>query len=54
MSRGYVALAVATKDGSFTREIETGHGGDREANMLAFAVEALKMLKDVLDRDVKL
>lgn len=49
-----MALAVATKDGSFTRELETGLGPDREANMLAFATEALKMLKEVLDRNEKL
>lgn len=47
-SRGYVALAVVREGESFTREVETGLGGDREANMVAFAVEALRFVRDVL------
>lgn len=45
---GYVALAVA-KDGgeTVTREVETG-SSDRESNMVRFALEALKLLKDVM------
>ena len=54
MLSGYVALAVATRNGSFTREVETGLGEDREANMVAFASEALKMLKEVVSRGEKL
>ena len=53
-NRGYVALAVATEQGTFTREVETGLGGDREGNMVAFAAEALKLLKDVMKGDAKL
>ncbi len=34
--------------------METGLGGDREANMVAFAVEALRLLKDVVKGDAKL
>jgi len=46
---GYVALAVARQGGStVTREIVTDKGGDREANMFAFAEEGLKLLKEVL------
>jgi nicotinamide mononucleotide (NMN) deamidase PncC len=45
---GYVALAVSSKAGTVTREVETGMGTDREANMVAFATEALKLLRDCL------
>ena len=54
LSRGYVALAVATESGTHTKEIETGLGGDREKNMIAFSVEALTLLKDVIKGDAKL
>lgn len=37
-----------------TREIETGLGGDREANMVQFAVEGLKLLQDAIRGDGKL
>ena len=53
-SRGYVALAVSTERGTHTREVETGLGGDREANMIAFAVEALKLLREVMKDEAKL
>jgi hypothetical protein len=45
---------VATEKGTFTRELSTGLGGDREANMVQFAVEALSLLKDVIKGDAKL
>ncbi|KAF2711575.1 putative competence/damage-inducible protein CinA [Pleomassaria siparia CBS 279.74] len=49
---GYVALAVARDGGeSVTREVETGLGNDREGNMVAFAVEGLKLVRDVIKRD---
>jgi hypothetical protein len=51
---GYVALAVATESRTYKRELSTGLGGDREANMIAFAVEALKLLRDVIKGDAKL
>jgi len=51
---GYVALAVATEKGCHTKELDTGLGGDREGNMIAFATEALAFLRDVLKGDVKL
>ena len=53
MHRGYVALAVATDKGTFTREIETG-SKDREENMVAFSVEALNLLRDVIKGEAKL
>jgi len=53
-SRGYVALAVATSSGTYTKELSTGLGGDREGNMIAFAVEALVLLRDVIKGDAKL
>ena len=52
--RGYVALAVATDKDTITREVETGLGGDREANMLAFAEGGLKLVRDVLKNDQRL
>lgn len=52
--RGYVALAVATEQGTHTKEVETGLGGDREENMIAFSVEALKLLKEVMKGEAKL
>ncbi|TVY37869.1 hypothetical protein LOCC1_G007396 [Lachnellula occidentalis] len=51
---GYVALAVATESGTYKRELSTGHGGDREANMIQFAVEGLVLLRDVIKGDAKL
>jgi len=52
--RGYVALAVATESGTYKRELSTGLGGDREANMIQFAVEGLVLLRDVIRGDAKL
>lgn len=54
MSSGYVALAVATPEGTFTREVETG-SKDRTENMILFAEAALKLLLDVIkgEWDVK-
>ncbi|KAJ9659013.1 hypothetical protein H2201_007535 [Coniosporium apollinis] len=51
---GYVALAVSSEGGTVTREVETGLGGDREANMVRFAVEALTLVRDVIKGDAKL
>ncbi len=51
---GYVALAVSSEQGTYKRELDTGCGKDRTANMVAFAVEALTLLKDVLKGDAKL
>lgn len=45
---GYVALAVSSEKGTLTREVETSLGSDREANMVRFAVEGLKLLRDVI------
>ncbi|KAH8425619.1 CinA family protein [Aspergillus melleus] len=44
---GYVAVAVSTARGTYTREADTG-SKDRQANMVGFAVEALKLLRDVI------
>ncbi|KAJ5772541.1 competence/damage-inducible protein CinA [Penicillium odoratum] len=46
---GYVALAVSSAQGKFTREFETG-SNDRAANMVVFAREALKLLRDVISQ----
>ncbi|KAK1141340.1 hypothetical protein N8T08_009131 [Aspergillus melleus] len=44
---GYVAVAVSTARGTYTREADTG-SSDRQANMVGFAAEALKLLRDVI------
>ncbi|KAL7771001.1 hypothetical protein CFE70_000941 [Pyrenophora teres f. teres 0-1] len=45
---GYVALAVARSgSATVTREVETG-SSEREANMVAFALEGLRLLRDVI------
>lgn len=50
---GYVALAVVSEKGSFTREVETGLGGDRVANMVRFAEEGLRLIRDVITGEAK-
>ncbi|KZP21357.1 hypothetical protein FIBSPDRAFT_509720 [Athelia psychrophila] len=46
---GETAIAVGTKSGKVaTRIVQTGLGGDRERNMVAFAEHALLLLRDVL------
>ncbi|KAF2007689.1 competence/damage-inducible protein-like protein cinA [Amniculicola lignicola CBS 123094] len=51
---GYVALAVAREGGeTVTREVETG-GSGREENMVRFAVEGLKLVRDVIKGEGKL
>ena len=51
---GYVALAVDCERGTFTKELNTELGTDRVANMLRFTVEALTLLKDVIEDRTKL
>ena len=51
---GYIALAVSTDRGEYVKELDTGLGSDREKNMVAFAVEALKLVRDVIKGDAKL
>jgi PncC family amidohydrolase len=51
---GYVALAVDCERGTFTREVKTGLGEDRVANMVQFAVEGLTLLRDVISGEAKL
>lgn len=51
---GYVALAVSSEKGVVTREVETGLGGDREANMVRFAEEGLKLVRDVITEKERL
>ena len=41
-------MAVSSPRGTFTRELDTGLGGDREKNMVRFAEEGLKLLAEVL------
>jgi hypothetical protein len=42
-----VALAVCSENGVKTREVETG-SQDREGNMVRFAVEGLRLVRDVI------
>jgi nicotinamide mononucleotide (NMN) deamidase PncC len=51
---GYVALAVVSDKGTVTREVETGLGGDREGNMVRFAVEGLRLVRDAIKGEGKL
>ncbi|ESZ98158.1 putative competence/damage-inducible CinA family protein [Sclerotinia borealis F-4128] len=51
---GYVALAIATENGTYKKDLNTGLGGDREGNMILFAKEALMFLKDVLKGGAKI
>ncbi|KAH8695946.1 putative competence/damage-inducible protein CinA [Talaromyces proteolyticus] len=51
---GTVFLAVAAPSGTYVREVNTGFGEDRERNMVGFAAEGLKLLRDVLKGDAKL
>ena len=51
---GYVALAVDSERGCFTRELNTDLGTDRTANMIRFVVEALNLLKEVIEGKAKL
>lgn len=49
-----MALAVDCERGTFVREVETGLGTDRTANMVRFAEEALRFLKEVVNGEAKL
>ncbi len=40
-----MALAVASDRGTTSKDLNTGLAGDRQANMVAFAIEALKLVK---------
>nr|POF27639.1 cina-like protein [Quercus suber] len=51
---GYVALAVDCDRGTFVKELDTGLGKDRVANMVRFAQEALEFLREVVSGDAKL
>jgi hypothetical protein len=35
---------------TLTRDLNTGLGGDRPANMVAFAVEALKLVEELVNK----
>lgn len=41
-------MAVSSPRGTFTRELDTGLGGDREENMVRFAEEGLRLLGEVV------
>lgn len=48
---GYVALAVASEHGeTLATELDTGNGGDREKNMITFAVKALELVKEAIEK----
>jgi hypothetical protein len=54
VDRGYVALAVAGDNGTASKDLDTGCGKDRQANMLAFAVQALTLAKAFIVGDAKM
>ena len=41
-------MAVAGERGTVSKDMDTGCGQDREANMLAFAVQALRLVKEYI------
>ncbi|RVX69080.1 hypothetical protein B0A52_06793 [Exophiala mesophila] len=45
---GYVAVAVVGDKGELSRDFDTGLGNDRQANMVAFAVGALKLVHEFI------
>lgn len=45
---GYVALAAVGENETLAKELNTGLGGERAANMVAFAVEALKLVEELI------
>ena len=51
---GFCALAVDCERGTFVKEVETGLGGERVGNMVAFALAALELLKEVIEGQAKL
>ncbi|KAJ9651253.1 hypothetical protein H2198_009460 [Neophaeococcomyces mojaviensis] len=51
---GYVALAVASEAGTKKKDLDTGLGTDREKNMLAFAISALELVKEVINGQSKI
>ncbi|OAP56599.1 hypothetical protein AYL99_08711 [Fonsecaea erecta] len=46
---GYVALAVVDEKGGSSKDLDTGLGSDRQANMVAFAIAALQLVKDFIE-----
>ncbi|KAK2600378.1 hypothetical protein N8I77_009916 [Diaporthe amygdali] len=47
---GYVALAVVGENDTLAMDLNTGLGGDRSGNMVAFAVEALKLVAEFIQK----
>lgn len=46
-----MALAVASEHGAtLSTELDTGNGGDRENNMITFAVKALELVKEAIEK----
>ena len=41
-------MAVVGEKGALSKDLETGLGTDRQANMVAFAVEALKLVAEFI------
>ncbi|KAG0652319.1 hypothetical protein D0Z07_0931 [Hyphodiscus hymeniophilus] len=48
------APQIELQSGTYKKELSTGLGGDREGNMIAFAAEAMILLRDVIKGDAKL
>jgi hypothetical protein len=41
-------LAVVGENGELSKDFETGLGNDRQANMVAFAIGALRLVKEFI------
>jgi hypothetical protein len=50
-NRGYVALAVVGDNGTLSKDLDTGLANDRQANMVAFAVAALRLVQEYISTD---
>ena len=48
-------MSVVSEKGALSKDLTTSCGNDRHANMVAFAVEALKLVKEfILDKGSKM
>ena len=54
MKSGYVALAEASVYDTVSKDLDTGCGKDRQANMIAFAVQALNYVKAFVVGEAKI
>ena len=46
---GYVALAAVSDTETLAKDLNTGLAGERPANMVAFALEALRLVEELIN-----